>query len=230
MATKKKQIASEAPEDSAQSAAERTRANILEVATHEFSEKGLAGARVDEIAERTNTSKRMIYYYFESKEGLYRAVLEKAYEQIRRIEGDVTTEQLPPVEALRELVGATYDWHNGHPDFVRLVMNENIHRAQHIGALDILLTRRRSILDLLQKLLQRGEKSGDFRKGLNPLDLHMTISALSFYNVSNRHTFSRIFEHDMSAAKVLRARREVVIDTVLRWCRAAVANTPHRGN
>ena len=230
MASKNKQATATAADDSAQSAAERTRANILEVATHEFSEKGLAGARVDEIAERTNTSKRMIYYYFESKEGLYRAVLEKAYEQIRRIEGDVTTDQLPPVEALRELVGATYDWHNDHPDFVRLVMNENIHRAQHIGALPILLTRRRSILDLLQKLLQRGEKSGDFRKGLDPLDLHMTISALSFYNVSNRHTFSRIFEHDMSAAKVLRARRDVVIDTVLRWCRADSTTPSRRGN
>jgi hypothetical protein len=230
MASKKKHATADAEDDTAQSAAERTRANILKVATHEFSERGLAGARVDEIAERTNTSKRMIYYYFESKEGLYRAVLEKAYEQIRRIEGDVTTDQLPPVEALRQLVGATYDWHNDHPDFVRLVMNENIHRAQHIGTLDILLTRRRSILDLLQKLLQRGEKSGDFRKGLDPLDLHMTISALSFYNVSNRHTFSRIFEHDMSAAKVLRARREVVIDTVLRWCRAEAVTGPRRGN
>lgn len=230
MANRKKPPVETAPEDAGPSAAERTRANILEVATREFSEKGLAGARVDEIAERTNTSKRMIYYYFESKEGLYKAVLEKAYEQIRRIESDVTTDALPPLEALRQLVGATYDWHNDHPDFVRLVMNENIHRGEHIGSLDHVLGRRRSIIDLLQKLLRRGEKSGDFRTGLDALDLHMTISALSFYNVSNRHTFSRLFEHDMSAPRVLRARREVVIDTVLRWCRAEPSAATRRGN
>ena len=114
---------------------ERTMADILEVATAEFAAKGLAGARIDEIAALTRTSKRMIYYYFESKEGLYRAVLEKVYEQIRLIESGIDIEGLDPEEALRELVRVTFDWHHKHPDFVRLVMNENIHQGEHLGAI-----------------------------------------------------------------------------------------------
>ena len=200
------------------SAPERTRANIIDVARQEFSEKGLAGARVDEIAERTNTSKRMIYYYFESKEGLYRAVLEQAYEQIRLIESNLNIEQLAPQDALRELVGATFDWHNQHPDFVRLVMNENIHHAEHIAGIGSISTRRQTIINLLQQLLQRGVKAGVFRRGLDPIDLHMSISALCFYNVSNRHTFSRIFERDMNSPKAVAARRAIITDTILRWC------------
>ena len=217
MAKKKQQAAAPPPD---KNSPDRTRSNILEVATREFSEKGLAGARVDEIAERTNTSKRMIYYYFESKEGLYRAVLEKVYEQIRLIESGITTEDRSPEDALREIVRATFDWHNKHPDFVRLVMNENIHQGEHIGAMTGIQVRRQTIVDLLRRVLLRGEKSGTFRKGLDPIDLHMSISALCFYNVSNRHTFSRIFERDMTSPKAVAARRDVVIDTILRWCMA----------
>ena len=198
-------------------ASDRTRENILEVATREFSEKGLAGARVDEIAERTNTSKRMIYYYFESKEGLYRAVLEKVYEQIRLIESGIDIEGLSPEEALRELVRVTFDWHNKHPDFVRLVMNENIHQGEHLGSLGGIKSRRQTIVDLLRRVLARGIKSGRFRADIDPVDLHMSISALCFYNVSNRYTFSRIFERDMTSTKALAARREIVVDTILRW-------------
>lgn len=201
-----------------ESAPERTRNNILDVATREFSEKGLAGARVDEIAEATHTSKRMIYYYFESKEGLYRAVLEKVYEQIRLIESAIDINGLSPEDALSELVRVTFNWHNKHPDFVRLVMNENIHRGEHIGSIAGVRSRRQSIVALLGDLLQRGVKAGRFRSDIDPVELHMSISALCFYNVSNRHTFSRIFERDMTSARAVAARREVVVDTILRWC------------
>src|SRR5215469_2494857 len=115
--------------------ADATRADILAVALEEFAAKGLAGSRVDEIAERTHTVKRMIYYYFGSKEGLYRAVLEHAYDHIRTIESDLDLESLPPLAALRRLVQVTFDYHNKHPEFVRLVMNENIHKGAHIGHL-----------------------------------------------------------------------------------------------
>ena len=199
-------------------ASDKTRENILEVATREFSAKGLAGARVDEIAERTNTSKRMIYYYFESKEGLYRSVLEKVYEQIRLIESGIDIVDLSPEDALRELVRVTFDWHHKHPDFVRLVMNENIHQGEHLSALGGIKSRRQTIVELLRQILTRGVKQGRFRSDIDPVDLHMSISALCFYNVSNRHTFSRIFERDMASPKVAAARREIVVDTILRWC------------
>src|SRR5215207_7439374 len=108
---------------------ERTMANILEVATAEFADKGLSGARIDEIAAATRTSKRMIYYYFASKEGLYVAVLEEAYRRIRQIEGQLHLEDLPPEDALRKLVGFTFDYQHDNPDFIRLVMTENINRG-----------------------------------------------------------------------------------------------------
>jgi AcrR family transcriptional regulator len=201
-------------------AAAATRAEILAAATREFSEKGLSGARVDEIALRTQINKRMIYYYFGSKEGLYSAVLERCYGHIRMSESAMRLDALPPVEALRQLVRHTFDYHSMHPDFVRLVMNENIHQGSYIGDLASIKTRSRNVLGNLRSLLDRGIAAGVFRADIEPVELHMSISALCFYNVSNRYTFSRIFERDMTSPEAVAARREVVVDMILRWCAA----------
>lgn len=198
--------------------ADATKANILSVAIEEFASKGLAGSRVDEIAERTHTVKRMIYYYFGSKEGLYRAVLEHAYDHIRTIESDLDLESLPPLAALRQLVQVTFDYHNKHPEFVRLVMNENIHKGAHIGHLASIKERNRTVIATLRRLIERGTKAGDFRPEIDPIELHMSISALCFYNVSNRYTFSTIFGRDMTSPKAASARREVVADMIEKWC------------
>lgn len=198
--------------------ADGSRTNILDIATREFSEKGLSGARIDEIAELTNTSKRMIYYYFRSKEGLYKAVLERCYFTVRQMDSSPTLDALPPVEALRELARATFDFHNSHQDFIRIVMNENIHQGVHIRHMPGIKTRSRVVITKLQRLIDRGVEAGLFRSGIDPVELHMTISALCFFNVSNRYTFSFIFQRDMSSAAALQARRESVIDTVERWC------------
>jgi AcrR family transcriptional regulator len=112
---------------------ERTMADILAVATREFAEKGLAGARIDDIAEAMRTSKRMIYYYFGSKEGLYIRVLEEAYRRMRAIETDLHLDDLQPEDALRKLVGFTVDYQLANPDFIRLVMTENIHRGEYLA-------------------------------------------------------------------------------------------------
>jgi AcrR family transcriptional regulator len=199
--------------------ADATRAEILSVATEEFSAKGLSGSRVDEIAERTHTVKRMIYYYFGSKEGLYRAVLENAYDHIRTIESDLELDALSPQNAMRRLVTVTFDYHNKHPEFVRLVMNENIHQGAHIGHLPNIKERNRTVIATLRKLIDRGVKAGCFRPDLDPIELHMTISALCFYNVSNRYTFSTIFGRDMTSVKAAASRREVIADIIDRWCR-----------
>src|SRR5215213_8928088 len=111
---------------------DRTQGEILEVATRAFAEHGYSGARVDEIAERTRTTKRMLYYYFGSKEGLFVAVLERAYAEIREAERAVDVEHLDPVGAIRRLAELTFDHHESHPDFIRLVSIENIHRAGHM--------------------------------------------------------------------------------------------------
>ncbi|MCP5143497.1 MAG: TetR family transcriptional regulator [Gammaproteobacteria bacterium] len=199
---------------------ELTRSTILRVAMEEFAEKGLSGARIDEIAERTNSSKRMIYYYFGSKEGLYQAVLDQAYTGIRNTEATDELKSLTPREALAEHVGLTFDYHCAHPEFVRLVMNENIHHGDYVSGIESIRTRNRVLLSFLAELLGRGVESGVFRKGLDALHLHMSISALCFHYVGNQYTFSQIFNCDMASPKSRAERRQIIIDTVLRWCLA----------
>lgn len=193
-----------------------TRADIIEVALKEFADKGLSGARIDEIAEQTRTSKRMIYYYFESKEGLYRAVLEECYRRIRDIENRLDLEHLPPLKALRLLVTSTFDYQDAHPDFIRLVMVENINHGEHIGQLPNFNALNAGVIDQIKRICERGAAEGVMRKDIDPVDLHMTISALCFFNVSNRYTFSRIFRLNMGSPSVLKARRESVADLVVR--------------
>lgn len=196
---------------------DRTRANILEVATHEFSEKGLSGARIDEIADRTRTSKRMIYYYFESKEGLYRAVLEESYRRIRNIEATLDIENKPPLEALAQHVRFTFDYQLTNVDFIRLVMVENIHKGEHILQLSKTQQESMSAIKTLRSIVDRGVKEGVMRKDLDPVDLHMSISALCFFNVANRYTFSTIFKVDMTSPAATAARRESVTEMILRF-------------
>ena len=140
--------------------AERTRAEILDAATSEFAEHGYSGARVDVIAERTRTTKRMLYYYFENKAGLYTAVLERAYGEIRERERQLDVEGLDPVAAIRRLAELTFDHHESHPDFIRLVSIENIHRAEHLAGSKALARMRTPAIDITGRILERGYAEG----------------------------------------------------------------------
>ena len=198
-------------------ASERTRQNIIAIATDEFANKGFSGARVDEIAARTHTSKRMIYYYFEDKEGLFIAVLEEAYRRIREIEASLDLAHLEPVEAIRALVAFTFDYQNANEDFIRLVMVENIHKGVHLERSRVIQDLNVSVINTIREIYQRGLRAGVFRKGIDEIDLHMSISALCFFNVANRSTFSRIFKRDMSSPEALARRREIVVDTIVKF-------------
>jgi AcrR family transcriptional regulator len=198
---------------------ERTMADILEVATREFAEKGLAGARIDAIADAMRTSKRMIYYYFGSKEGLYLRVLEQSYRRIRQIESEAHLDDLPPEDALRRLVGHTVDYQWAHPEFVRLVQNENMHRAEYLAQSKMIRKLNVPAIDSLARIVERGQKAGVFRAGLDAVDLHMSISALSFFNVANRHTFSLLFQRDLDTPRAWVARRDSIIEMVVRFVR-----------
>ncbi|CDM22627.1 TetR/AcrR family transcriptional regulator [Castellaniella defragrans] len=194
-----------------------TRQNILEVAIREFAKKGLAGARIDEIAAQTSTSKRMIYYYFRSKQGLYLAVLEKSYRDIRHIEETLHLESLPPIEAVRTLVGFTFDYQAANPNFVRLVMNENMQNGRYLAQSASIKDLNIPAIDGIREIYARGCAQGLFRPGLDPIDLHASISALCFFNVSNQHTFSLIFKRDIMAPEAYAQRRQNVIDMILRY-------------
>ncbi len=196
---------------------DETRRNILEVATQEFSAMGLAGARVDAIAERTNTTKRMLYYYFESKEGLYEAVLDKVYGDIRALEQTQNIGELDPVAGMRSLVEFTFDYHDKHRDFVRLVTIENIHGGKYLERLEAFKDRNLSIVTTIEDLLARGAKAGAFRSGIDPIDLHLMISALCFHRISNRYTFGTAFGRDPSHPRLRVRHREMIVDTILRY-------------
>lgn len=172
---------------------EGVRRDILSVAMEEFSQNGLSGARIDEIAARTRTSKRMIYYYFTDKESLYQHVLQEAYSKIRGGESDLQLDDLEPVAALDKLCRFTFDHHRRNPAFIRMVMIENIHHGRHMQSSETIRQLNRPAIDALESVLLRGQKSGVFRQGIDPLELHWQISALSFFNVSNAATFSFIF-------------------------------------
>ncbi len=197
----------------------RTMAGILAVAHVEFSEKGLAGARIDEIAAATKTSKRMIYYYFGSKEGLYLAVLEESYREMRTIEAQLHLEDLPPEDALRKLVAFTFDHHHGNEPYIRLVMSENMQRGEFLRQSKIIQQLNVPAIDGIRKLYDRGVKQGVFRAQLDPVDIHQSISALTFFNVSNQHTFGLIFKKDTQNARALTARRDNIVEMVVRFVR-----------
>jgi AcrR family transcriptional regulator len=199
---------------------EVTYADILDVATHEFSEMGLSGSRIDWIAERTKTSKRMIYYYFGSKEGLYRAVLAECYRRIRAIEATLDLEDKPPLEALAQMVRFTFDYQLSNPDFIRLVMVENIHHGRYIAQLSDADRATMGSIVALRDIVERGARDGVMRRDIDAVDLHMSISALCFFNVSNRHTFSQIHGFDMTSPAATAARRDSVTQLILRFVAA----------
>lgn len=196
---------------------ERTMSGILEVALQEFADKGLDGARMDAIAAATHTSKRMIYYYFGSKEGLYLAVLEEAYRRTRETESNLHLEDLAPKQALATLVGFTFDHHHCNQDFIRLVMNENIQRGQFLAQSPMIQQLNVPAIESIAKLYTRGLQEGIFRPGLDAIDIHASISALSFFNVSNQYTFDLIFKKDVQSLSELSKRRQSVVDMLLRF-------------
>jgi AcrR family transcriptional regulator len=206
--------------------AERTRAEILDVATSEFAAHGYNGARVDEIAALTHTTKRMIYYYFGSKKQLYVATLERAYARIREAEQQVDVAHLDPVSAIRRIAEITFDHHEVHPDFIRLVCIENVHNAENVKELVSLVDLNTPIIRLLDDLLQRGRADRTFRTDVDAIDVHMMISSFCFFRMANRHTFGAIFGRDLVDPKARGHYRAMVGDMVVRFLAVGPVDVP----
>jgi AcrR family transcriptional regulator len=196
---------------------QKTREDILKAALAEFVAHGLAGARVDAIAERTKTSKRMLYYYFGSKEQLYVEVLEKLYGDIRTTESQLNLAQLAPMEAIQRVVEFTFDHHDRNVDFVRIVCIENIHNAENVKQSGTIKAKSQTILQALDRILRRGESEGVFREGIAAIDLHLLISSFCFYRISNRHTFSEIFQIELGGEEARQRHKAMICDAVARY-------------
>lgn len=201
--------------------AQRTRSDILEVARREFAERGYTGARVDEIAARTSTTKRMIYYYFGGKEQLFEAVLEQAYSEIRAAEQELQLDHLDPVTAIRCLAEITFDHNETHPDFVKLVRVENIHHAEHISRSAAIVNVNSPAIELITKILARGDADGVFHRHPDAIDVHMMISSFCVFRVSHRDTFGAIFGRDLTDPALRDRYRTMVGDIVVDYLTAS---------
>jgi AcrR family transcriptional regulator len=195
--------------------AERTRESIRRAALAEFAERGLGGARMDSIAGRAGIDKKLIYYYFGSKEGLFLAALELTYADIRAAEAGLQLDELDPVEAIRRLVTFTWNHFIAHPEFLALLNSENLHRAQHLKRSLQIREMNSPIVRMLDDLLERGRRTGVFRGGVDPLQLYITIAALPFFYISNSATLSTVFGRDLMTPKAQAERLSHTIDVVL---------------
>lgn len=201
--------------DTDSGAAEGTRAQLLRAARAAFAEGGLEGARVDDIARRAGINKQLVYHYFGSKDGLYTAVLEQVYHEIREQEAALALDALPAEEAMRRLVEFSFDYLRKSPDFVRILADENAHEGRHLQGSDTVVQMNRPIIELMRKTLERGVEEGVFRRGLDPLHVYLSIAGMSFFYFANVHTLSRAFNRPLGSAPAIDERRAHMTDFAL---------------
>lgn len=192
---------------------------ILEGALKAFAEYGMQGARLEQIADNAQTTKRMVVYHFNNKENLYIAVLEQVYQQIREHETGLNLRELPPEEAIIRLVEESFDYHATHADFMRLVCSENLLRGRYISQSPRIKALNRSALDVLEDILTRGQQAGLFHRDVNTIDVHRLISSICVHHVSNRYTFNALFTPDNSEAESIKRNRQLAVTATLRYLR-----------
>lgn len=199
---------------------EKNRERILAAARGEFARHGLGGARVDRIAARAGANKRMLYYYFGNKDALFLAVLEASYAQIRGAERALDLEHLEPRAALRRLVAFTWDYFLAHPEFMTLLNSENLHQGRHVARSRRVRELHSPLVEMLRRILKRGEQRGLFRRGADPVQLYISIAGEGYFYLSNRYTLSRIFGRNLmtKAALATRARHNtrMILDALRR--------------
>lgn len=191
---------------------EETRRRLLSAAREEFARLGLMGARVDLIARKANANKQLIYYHFGDKDGLYAAVLEESYRDIRLRERQLELDSLDPEAAMKRLVAFTFDYVVSTPSFVALVTDENVHRAQHLKDSAVVRELRTPFVDLLAETLVRGEREGIFRGGVDPAQFYMSLAGMCFFYFANIHTLSALFGSNLQSDEAIELRRAHVIE------------------
>ena len=204
----------------AQRDADGTRSRILAAASAEFARKGFAGARVDAIARASGANKRMIYYYFTSKDGLYTAVLERAYRDMRDSEMALALDHLEPLDGIRKLAEFKFDYYVENPMTIALLNGENMLDALYLKGSDRLRDMHAALVLTIGRLLKRGVRKGAMRRGVDPLHLYISISALSYFYFSNAATLSTAFGRKLATAGENKLRRKHVVEVILAYLKA----------
>jgi len=198
----------------------RTREAILVAAQDEFSRKGLSGGRVDAIARRSRANKRMIYHYFGDKQGLYLAVLERVYEQLRGSERTLELTDLTPEAAIARLIEFNFDYCREHPELISLLNTENLHRARYLRQSKKVRKLHSPFVRMIGDILKRGVAKGLFRRGLDPVEIYVSIASLSYFYFSNNWTLSEIFGRQLGTDAACRRRKRHHVETILNAIRA----------
>ena len=193
-----------------------TRKRILKAAKKEFSKKGLGGARIDEIALQSKANKRMIYHYFGNKEALFLKTLEDAYVDIRSAEQNLNLTALDPEEALIKLIKFTWDYYLKNPEFITLVNSENLHRARHLKKSSIIEDISNKFIMMVGSILDKGVETGQFRAGIDPVQLNITIAAIGYYYLTNRYTGAIVYQRELDSQQAYDERLNFNIETILR--------------
>ena len=198
---------------------EQTKERILAAAIEEFSSQGLGGARIDAIAARAGANKRMIYHYFGNKDQLFVHVLEAVYTHIRSHERELSLDDLDPDAAMRELVRYTFVYFVENPHFIRLLNNENLYEAAHLKMLPAIRDMHMPLTEQIKTILDRGAAAGVFRRGVDPVQLYISIAGVGYFYLSNVHTLSTIFGRPLGSPEAIAERRRHVIDVVMGYLR-----------
>jgi AcrR family transcriptional regulator len=193
--------------------------NILEVALAEFANYGFEGSRIESIAAGTHTSKRMIYYHFGSKEGLYAAVLEFAYWVVREDHID-TPIDLPPLQALAQFAGFAFDNFSKYPDFIRLSLQENLQGARFLKESPSIVEMNRATLTVVKDIVQRGQSDGVIRKDVDPMNVYINFIGLCHYHISSRHNYQVLFDYDSTTPENSQSRRASICEAIVRYVKA----------
>jgi AcrR family transcriptional regulator len=187
---------------------EKTKRTILAAALREFAHHGYFGARIDRIARSSHCNIRMLYHYFGSKQGIYVAVLESAYDDIRLKEGELALDREEPLEGLLCLLQFTYDYFAENPLFEALLRNENLMRGKFVLRSKRVTRAAFPLRKAIADLLARGTAQGIFRRGIDPVQVYVTVAALSRFHLANAYSLSALLNTDLTTSTWRKRRFE----------------------
>jgi AcrR family transcriptional regulator len=192
-------VASEAsrPEPVRKRDSERTRAALMKAALKEFAQHGFSGGRIDRIAKAAKCNIRMLYHYFGDKKGLYVAVLEAAYADLRQKEAALKIDVDQPLEGMLELMRFTYLYFQNNPMFEGLLRAENMMQGKFVLRSKPVPEGAFSLKKTIADLIASGQAKGLFRDNLDPVHVYVSITALSRFHLANAYSMSAVLGADL---------------------------------